>query len=188
MKKRDVPLVIATAILALIVLVFLTIVFRFFNHDVTMSGVNKQKENYSSLICSSEAIKYPFFINDNPDSTNLKLNLIFFDNKLKSMAVEYNLYYSSLEDASKSEAKNHATMNISFSEDSLPADAFSATYSITDSQLRLNLFTEVVDSLSDKEMKYFMINSKNTYTIPATIEDFRRTYKNIGFDCIINDN
>ena len=155
---------------------------------LAMRGETKTTGNHpddvegGSLICESHSVKYPFFANNNGKSRHLKITANFYDKKLNAILLAYTLYYDTEEQISASRAQNHASMNISFGENGLGADAFNINYSVLDNALKTILYINASD-FNTISAKYFMIDAKEAKDLPETIREFNKIYNSQGFSC-----
>ena len=138
------------------------------------------------LNCESNSIDYPFFTYNNSNSKKLKINLIFSENVLKTIALEYTLSYSDKTEIIASEAHNHAAMNLSFYADNLDSDEFNAKYTKFTNSMRMTLYAKNVD-IDETTTKYFLIKNTDNEEIPKDFFEYKANYEKQGFNCNANE-
>jgi hypothetical protein len=134
----------------------------------------------TALRCESDNYSYPFFKYDNSNRKELALNLVFNENAVQTISLNYQLYYNNENSVTASEASNHAAMNISFEANGLGADTFNATYSKFKDRLKFSLYTQKIDYKSEK---YFLIENTDDTGHPDSLESYKNYYSGMGFNC-----
>lgn len=158
---------------------------------LAMNGNTKTTGNYpadiegESLACESHSVKYPIFAHNDAKSRDLKITATFYNKKFNAISLAYTLYYDTEEQIKNSEAKNHASMNISFGEDGLGSDAFDINYAKMDDALKTVLYTGE-NNFNTTTAKYFMVDAKEKKDLPNTINEFQKIYKSQGFSCNVS--
>lgn len=146
----------------------------------TTNSINPAKHN--SISCKADNISYPIFTYDNAQTKTLNIDLIFTGDALKTIALDYTLYYSNENMTKTSEAQNHAAMNLSFYSNGFDSDEFNAKYTKTDDSLRMNLYTQGTN-IDQVSAKYFLININENGNIPKTISEYEENYIKQGLIC-----
>ena len=133
-----------------------------------------------SVYCSSDSFTYPLFRYDEAKSRNLEVKMVFSEEKLKTITLEYSLFYNSKELIEASEAHNHAEMNINFAKSGLNPDSYNAKYTILSDQMRMSLYAN--SSNFDETAKlYFLIKTEGDF--PTDESTLSRNYESQGFTC-----
>ena len=139
-----------------------------------------------ALSCTSDKISYPIFTYDSSDRKELKVDLIFAGDKLRTIALSYTLYYGDENSITVSEAINHADMNLSFYSSGLGSDALNAKYSKLSDALRFGLYAHDSD-MNRVTARYFMVKVGDHDDLPDTIMEYRRNYEEQGLACVITE-
>lgn len=172
---------VAIGMFLVIVAVVLLLAF-FLRGQTTVSGENPDVKSTISLNCVSDDYKYDFFPYDNSDNKNLKIDIIFENEKVSSASLVYMLYYQDVESITESDAENHASMNINFSKDGLEADALNANFSKLSDGLKMSLYANIED-INDVTSKYFLLDY---FDKGYTIKNIQRIYESKGLICKSN--
>lgn len=172
---------VAIGMFLVIVAVVLLLAF-FLRGQTTVSGENPDVKSTISLNCVSDDYKYDFFPYDNSDNKNLKIDIIFENEKVSSASLVYMLYYQNAENITESDAENHASMNINFSKDGLEADALNANFSKLSDGLKMSLYANIED-INDVTSKYFLLDY---FDKGYTIKNIQRVYESKGLVCKSN--
>lgn len=136
-----------------------------------------------SLTCAAEGADYPFFTYDSAENKTAQITVLFSGGKLKSIALNYSLYYADKQAVDASEAHNHAAMNKSFASSGLKtADAYSAQYAKMPDRMQMNLYTGAKE-MDLTAAKYFMLDMTSDYGIPDTLNGYKEEYEKRGFIC-----
>lgn len=138
------------------------------------------------LSCTSPSVNYPFFTYDDSESRELSIDVIFSDKILNAISLKYILYYSDQDKISKSQATNHAAMDISFYSSGLGANSFDAVYSILNDSMRMTLYA-TKNIFNRSAAQYFMIDVPDEAPVPQSIDEFEAIYKKGGLNCTIKD-
>lgn len=180
-KKYSSTIIIGTFLLAtiIILIIFLS------SSKTTISGQYPDVKNNDTLTCKANGVNYPFFTYDNSVEKNIKINVLFVEDNVRSISLIYSLYYNDNSAIVASEAHNHAAMNINFANDGLKPDALGATYSRLDDNMKMSLFL-YSSEFTDVSKKYILVDNENV--LPKSIEDFRRNYEKQNFECEIINN
>lgn len=167
--------------LVLLILIILIIVAFYFLRGKTIITTEKIPNIESTLLsCSSDSNTYPIFTYDKAKARRTSVKMIFSEEKLKSIALEYSLFYDSVEESTVGEARNHAAMNLSFQKVGLAPDAYSAKYTILSDQARMNLYA-TSKKLDETAKRYFLVETDGTF--PTSAEELRKNYEAQGFTC-----
>lgn len=176
-------LIITILSIAVVALIVIALILAMRGETKTIGDYPEDVEG-ESLVCESHSIKYPFFANNDGRSRHLKIVANFYDKELSALLLTYTLFYDDESQITDSEAQNHASMNISFAENGLSADAFSINYSKMSDSLKTILYVNRVD-FNTTSARYFMIDVKEKKDLPDTIKEFNKTYNSQGFSCSI---
>ena len=180
-KRIGSEVFVAIGMFLVIVAVVLLLAF-FLRGQTTVSGENPDVKSTISLNCVSDDYKYDFFPYDNSDNKNLKIDIIFENEKVSSASLVYMLYYQDVESITESDAENHASMNINFSKDGLEADALNANFSKLSDGLKMSLYANIED-INDVTSKYFLLDY---FDKGYTIKNIQRIYESKGLICKSN--
>ena len=180
-KRIGSEVFVAIGMFLVIVAVVLLLAF-FLRGQTTVSGENPDVKSTISLNCVSDDYKYDFFPYDNSDNKNLKIDIIFENEKVSSASLVYMLYYQNAENITESDAENHASMNINFSKDGLEADALNANFSKLSDGLKMSLYANIED-INDVTSKYFLLDY---FDKGYTIKNIQRVYESKGLICKSN--
>lgn len=180
-KRIGSEVFVAIGMFLVIVAVVLLLAF-FLRGQTTVSGENPDVKSTISLNCVSDDYKYDFFPYDNSDNKNLKIDIIFENEKVSSASLVYMLYYQNAENITESDAENHASMNINFSKDGLEADALNANFSKLSDGLKMSLYANIED-INDVTSKYFLLDY---FDKGYTIKNIQRIYESKGLICKSN--
>ena len=171
------------------VVVIIIVLIMLMNGSTTTSGGGSSSEATRSLACTSESFDYPIYTYDYSTKKETVITATFNDDRLNRISLTHTLYYSSEEQIERSEAVNHAAMNISFANNNLEPDSFGANYRtlVSDpSALSLAMtMTTQADNIREEGAKYFML--QDVTNKDYTLEDLRTTYRNAGFKCEVNN-
>ena len=182
-NSRTTSIIIMVTILAAVIIVLLIFLMQ---GSTTTTGNYPENLSDKSLSCEAEGKDYPFYTYDNAIKKITKVDVLFSQDKMKSIALTYNLYYNDVTSITTSEAHNHAAMNKSFAADGLKvADAYNAKYARMEDRMQLNLYTTASD-FDNIAKKYFLID-KDT-EIPTDMAGFENVYKKAGMKCEIVKN
>lgn len=181
-KKRIGSEVFVAAGMFLVIVAVVLLLAFFLRGQTTVSGENPDVKSTISLNCVSDDYKYDFFPYDNSDNKNLKIDIIFENEKVSSASLVYMLYYQDVESITESDAENHASMNINFSKDGLEADALNANFSKLSDGLKMSLYANIED-INDVTSKYFLLDY---FDKGYTIKNIQRIYESKGLICKSN--
>ena len=106
--------------------------------------------------------------------------MIFSEDELKSISLEYTLFYDSAEAIKASEAHNHAEMNFNFSRSGLSPDHYNAKYTVLSDSMRMNLYS-VANKLDETAKLYFLIDGDGAF--PTGKSTLKKNYEMKGFIC-----
>lgn len=132
-----------------------------------------------SVTCESSDISYPFFTYTDVLTKNLRIVMTHSDGEMRSISLQYNLSYADTDKMIKSEAYNHAAMNLKYGEDNLEADAFNSVYAMMDKDLRFSLYA-LKEEIGTKGKKYFLIDKVDDYNI----DRIQQEYGKLGLKCV----
>ena len=132
----------------------------------------------TSLSCEADNVSYPLFAYDESDKKELRIITTYNDEELRSISLQYKMFYSDEEKNIKSEADNHARMNILYGEDGLNADEFSSTYAVMNGYLKFSMYA-LRDEIINSGEKYFMLDGIPDYKINT----IGQKYAKLGMKC-----
>ncbi len=176
-SKTNWPATIGTSLLltaiVLIICFFLQGETKVTNNDVAV-------EASKSLACEVEGAQYPFFKYDNATKKTTKVNAIFNGDKLDTISLIQELYYNSSDEIVRSEAENHAALNLKTQGEGLGPDAFGANYAKLSDRLKFSMYAKA-EQLKYETVKYFELDwvESGTYNLPT----MEKIYTEKGFDC-----
>ena len=167
---------------AMLIIVAVVLFVWFFLHgesEVKSKELSVQSE--SSLVCSSNTVKYPFFAEDVASGTEVKIYGIFSSDtdKLNTVSLRVTKYYDDSTKVMRSEAENHGRMNHSFADSGYGADALGATYSVQEDKLVFSLYTSKPSNSDAEWKKYFLIDG----VTDLSASKLKDAYTKLGFVC-----
>lgn len=167
---------------------FIIVVLLYLMHGNIVTTNNEITSISSRLLsCVSDEVPYPVFTYDNSDKKELKVDLIFAGDRLKTIALNYTLYYGSKEAIMSSEAVNHADMNLSFYGNGLGSDALNAKYTKLSDGLRFSLYAHGVD-VNAAIARYFMLSRiDDNDDLPNIMEWYQKKYEEQGLVCVTSE-
>ena len=177
--KRFILLIIGAILLILSTILIMCFALK---GETIISDKHTENTKNDSLYCLNDEIAHTYANYDNSKKKTLIISVLFYNNKLKTISLIYNLYYDDSELITSSEANNHAAMNKSFSKTGVEANTLSPNYSKQKDKVTITLFTEAKD-FDNKLAKYYMADS---LTRDSTLENFLRNYEQQGFICNTN--
>ena len=183
-KKIIVGSLSVVAVIALVIAAL--IFFDSMNGQIVTTGQNPDRISGSSLNCTSSQA-YPIFTYDSAKTRQLKITAGFYDGKVDSISLTYELYYDDPQQIIASEAHNHAAMNIDFGKNGLSADSYNANYAKMENYMRMALYIKS-DKINSTAAKYFMINTEESTKLPSTLSEYQKNYESQGFVCKANNN
>lgn len=170
------------AILALAAIVL--IIMFLLRGETTVTNSDPETVNRTTVSCEVTDLEYPFFRYDNSTKKTTKVTFLFNDDKFKTISLAQTMHYDDSDSVRGSEAQNHAAMNISFGENGLDADAFSASYSMQDDKMIMTLYATGED-FDTNTSKYFLARN---YSSRSTLDGLKKNYTEQGFTCFEKDN
>lgn len=176
-------------ILIVFIVVLAGIIFTliYLMHGSTITNDNDTASiKTNALNCESNTTDYPIFAYDNSSSKKVKINLIFSENALKTVAMDYLLSYNNESEIIASEAHNHAAMNLNFYANGLNSDEFSAKYTKLVNGMRMNLYAKGTD-INKTTAKYFLIELDDNENVPENLSGYKMNYEKQGFNCKTNE-
>ena len=173
-----------------LVLIAVVIVIYILTQGETKIISGKDSEKTRSITCVSNEMSYQFFRYDNSNSKEMVIRGVFGSEELSSISLDYMLYYSDAADITKSEAENHAAMNLKFQDESLGPDALDAKYTELADGMKMSLYAKrsEINNLTSKYfyLPYMITGEDEDYNIYSLsyVEDL---YQKMGFNCEISD-
>lgn len=142
-------------------------------------------ESSKSLVCEAEGKQYPFFKYDNATKKTTKINATFNGEKLDTISLIQELYYNSSDEIVRSEAENHAALNLKTQGEGLGPDAFGANYAKLSDRLKFSMYARA-EKLTYETVKYFELDwvESGTYNLPT----MEKIYTEQGFNCSAKNN
>ncbi len=175
-RKKIVKII---AVLFFSLIIILIILYFLKGSTTTTQGKIPSVKN-TLVSCSSESIEYPILTDDGASGREFNIKIVVEEEKIKSISLEYSLFYDSIEAVKASETHNHANMNISFHKAGLSADEFNAKYTILSDRMRMNLYA-TEKKLDERAKQYFLVEMKGDF--PTLISELRKNYEAQGFTC-----
>lgn len=176
-KKRKIDIKLLFGLFLVLVAVVLLVLFLT-QGETTVTGGFPNNEKSVSMTCGSTAIKYPFFIEDNPTRKVLEVKIVASGDRVDKIGLVYQLYFNSENAIKESRDRNHYEMNRLFGEDKLEADALGAMYSKMSDSFKFSLFAES-EELDKTTAKYFMLDD----TSDIKYSTLKKYYQTKGFTC-----
>ncbi len=180
-SKTNWPATIGTTL----ILTAIALLLCFFLQGETKVSPNKTiLETSQSLACEAEGIQYPFFNYDNSTRKTTRVNATFSGEKseLNTISLIHELYYNNSEAIERSEAENHATLNLKTQDEGLGPDAFGANYAKLSDRMKFSMYAKASE-LKYETVKYLELDwvESGVFNLP-TIE---KIYTSKGFTCEI---
>ena len=165
----------------LLTAIFLTIWF-FMRGETIISGDWPEQESSESLSCEIEGLKYPFSAYDNSERKTTKVSIVFINGNLKTISLIYQLYYNGSEEIEKSEAENHAAMNLKMQNDGAGPDALELNFAKLANSLKMSLYAEASE-LDNGMAKYFELEDISKFDL----NNIKDSYEKKNFGCTIKN-
>lgn len=168
-------------IMILAVLIFVACIFL--QGETKTTGNWPKPYRSESLTCNIEGAEYPFFKYDNSKKKTTKINVEFENDNLNIISLVYLVYYDDSDQIIKSEAENHAAMNLKIQAEGLGSDALGANYARLKDSFKMSLYATKKD-LNINTVKYFELDwiESGIYDLATT----KAIYEEKGFVCIAN--
>ena len=163
----------------LLVAVILAIYF-FLRGETKVTGGWPEPETSESLSCEIEGLAYPLFKYDNSNKETTKVDVIFDDDKLKTISLVQQQYYDNSGEIERSEAENHAAMNLRMQDEGLGPDALEMNFARLTDSLKMSLYADA-EKINGSTVKYFELDGVGKYD-RNTIQ---MAYEQKGFDCVV---
>ncbi len=175
--KTNWPATIGTSLLLTAIVLILCF---FLQGETKVTDDGGTVESSKSLACEVEGAQYPFFDYDNSTKKTTKINAVFNGDKLDTISLIHELYYNSSDEIVRSEAENHATLNLKTQGEGLGPDAFGANYAKLADRLKFSMYAKA-EKLKYETVKYFELDwvESGTYNLPT----MEKIYTEKGFDC-----
>lgn len=175
--KTNWPATIGTSLLLTAIVLILCF---FLQGETKVTDDGGMVESSKSLACEVEGAQYPFFDYDNSTKKTTKINAVFNGDKLDTISLIHELYYNSSDEIVRSEAENHATLNLKTQGEGLGPDAFGANYAKLADRLKFSMYAKA-EKLKYETVKYFELDwvESGTYNLPT----MEKIYTEKGFDC-----
>lgn len=163
----------------LLLIAAITIVLIWLLHgNTTTSGQYPASIKNEALNCETDALSYPKITSATSSKKNLKINAIFTnENKLKTIALIYTLYFNNEEETRRAEAFSHAEFNLGLNDQGYSSSTFENKFARYSDRLIISLFGNS-STLDEYTVSYFMLDG-----IPADIEEYAEKYQAQGFIC-----
>ena len=180
-KKSKTNWFLTIGISLILTAVVLAICF-FLQGETKVTGNWPEPETTESLTCGVEGLAYPLFKYDNSDKKTTKVTVIFSDDRLKTISLVQQQYYNSSSEIERSEAENHAAMNLRMQDEGLGADALEMHFARLADNLKMSLYADAA-KINGSTAKYFELEGVSKYN-KATIQ---AAYEQKGFGCVAKD-
>lgn len=187
MKKNNSKVWLAITGCILIILAVVLIIGFLLQGQTTISGEHQEIEQSPTLTCKANDYEYPFFTYDSSDKKTIEINLIFENNRIRTAALKYTLYYSDPNIVQQSEAVNHADMNISFTQNGLESEALGVSYSKQTDKLIMTLYANGSDLNSTEAKRYFLLPA-DAGVSSSSIDYYAKIYKDKDLKCEMTNN
>lgn len=165
----------------LLLLTVAVVLFVLFLLSGEVKFVRQEQEEVlsKSLACRASDVKYSFFKYSDYLENSTKVNILFEDNKLKSISFLYISDYIDNVSLKNSKDINESSMKESIYEDGINDQDLSITYSYYDNKMSLSLYA-IGDGFNAKVSKYFLLEGLNH---ESKINSFIEKYEKQGFSC-----
>ncbi len=180
-RKKSKTNWVGSIILTIILTAAVILVINLLNGTVTVTGDGGSVVQTSSLTCNSSDRLYYIYTIDDSVSKDIEVKVLFTGEEFTSIDLTSTQEYDAEDGAKRSEAHNHAAMNISFANAGLGADAFNANYTTTSSKMIMHLYAEASE-YNEVAARYFYADGTNK---SSTLEDFTEALNTRGFSCTI---
>ncbi|MBR3318884.1 hypothetical protein IKG06_00025 [Candidatus Saccharibacteria bacterium] len=150
----------------------------------TVTGTYPASTKTGSSICTKTKTTYPYTDDTNRIKNNgdLRIVALFDESKqVKKIALDYTVYYSDNETATRNEPAMSTSFGVRLNEDNLPHDLFKNKFSIVDKKVILSLVA-YMEEVTGKNYKYILLDSNPSSGL--FLYEFEKTFKNKGFECI----
>ncbi len=183
-SKTNWPATIGTTLILTAIVLFLCF---FLQGETKITDNGGTTTVTKSLSCEIEGVQYPFFDYDNSTKKTTKINATFDNDELNTISLVHELYYNSSDEVTRSEAENHAALNLKTQDEGLGPDYPGANYAKLSNPNRLKLSLYIQGKkLNYGTVKYFELDwvESGTYNL-STVE---KIYTEKGFKCEAKDN
>ncbi|MBR3248740.1 hypothetical protein IKF89_01785 [Candidatus Saccharibacteria bacterium] len=177
-KKSKTNWYLTIGISLLLTAVVLAICF-FMQGETKTSGDWPELETSESLSCEVEGLAYPLFKYDNSDRKTTKVSMVLNNGKLRTISLVYQLYYSDSSKIERSEAENHAAMNLRMQDEGLGPDALGMNFARLADSMKMSLYADA-SALNGGTVKYFELDNVSKYDLGT----LRTAYEQKGFGCV----
>ncbi len=168
----------------LLIVVSVVSVFIFLLHgETTHNNTNGNIDSTSYLVCESDRVEYPFYVDKEAIGTNIKINATFNASGLDTISLVYQVNYNGQDLVKNGLVQMHIAMNDAFGKYSLASDSFGATYSNLEKTAQLGLYAEKRE-INDVRARFFMLDGING---AYNRDNITKLYNSKGIDCLINN-
>lgn len=174
----------ATAGLTLIAVAVVLLIWFFMKGQTVVSGEFPDTETTQSVTCEANGMIHPLFKFDESTSKKMTVKVIFDKDKLSTISLVNELFYSTVEAIVQSEAENHAAMNLSYQAAGLGADALGTKFSKLSASMKMSMYAtkDMVNSATERYLLLDQIDDSKEYTVAL----IKANYAQKGFVCVDN--
>ncbi|MBR3132095.1 hypothetical protein IKG33_01640 [Candidatus Saccharibacteria bacterium] len=133
-----------------------------------------------SMACEGSDTIYPYFQFDNSTRRNLKVVATIEDNKIRSITLQYMLYYNDSELIKRSETENHAAMNLAFAKKDVDGTKMNATYAKLSDAFRFGIY-KTTEEMTTAERDFFLLDGVEGDDIAI----LSQRYNQLGMNCTV---
>lgn len=166
-------------IVAICALVIFLIIKWLNSENITRFGDSPEATKSFALVCVNDDAEYPYYNYEGATRHETKITAMFTDDKLKSISLANTLFFDNVDDVVRSEALNHAAMNLSFAENHLGLALFSAAYARLEDRMVGSIYT-ASDDFRDGVAPYYLLEKLDKNTPHGQYADI---YTAQGFTC-----
>lgn len=152
-----------------------------FSTKRTENGEKKVEiSKVESMTCEGAETIYPFFEFDKSTKKSLKVTATIEENKIRSISLQYMLYYNDSELIEQSEAENRAAMNLAFSKKKVDANKMNATYAKLSDAFRFGIY-KTAEEMTEAERDFFLLDGVESNDIAI----LSQRYNQLGMNCTV---
>lgn len=178
-KRRKKTDWLGTIGISLMLTAVVLMIWFFMHGETVVEGEPSGTERNVTLSCQRDGDTYPFFTYANYSDADTTIDVIFSNDKLGTIGLKQNLYYTNNDGASMSDANNHAAVNLKFQGEGMAPDSLGAAYVVSGNRFGMSLFADA-NSMNNNTAKYFLLES---YLLNASVDKYVTYFENKGFSC-----